>query len=173
MFTYLYYLRVVIYCSCYFFSLGWAWGGARNFNVSLTGRPQQTTRIDFHNTQHEGTPFCGLLWHSLNSWWWYIWSGFLCFSVLLKLTLKLGCMWSFVLPLLAGIFFAFSMKIQIIMQSNLLIKMYGLVTKEWNRPHASLTALLDVMISHVSSLWPWDGARAVKQLWQRSKRLWF
>lgn len=137
MFTHLYYLRVVIYCSCYFFSWGGR-GGGRNFDVFLTGKPQQTTRIDFHNTQHEGTPFCWLLWHSLNSLWWYIWSGFLCFSVLLKPTLKLGCIGPFVLPLLAGInFFPFSIKIEIIMQSNLLIKMYGLVTQEWNRPHAS------------------------------------
>lgn len=144
MFTHLYYLRVVIYCSCYFFFLGV--GG--NFDVSLTGRPQQTTRIDFHNTQHEGTPFCWLFWHSLNSLWWYIWSGFLCFSVLLKPTLKLGCIRSFVRPLLAGInFFPFSMKIQIMMQLNLWIKMYGLVPKEWNRPHVSLTALLDRMVS--------------------------
>lgn len=75
MFTHLYYLRVVIYCSCYFFSRG----RGRNFDVSLAGRPQQTTRIHFHNTQHEGTPFRWLLWHSLNSLPWYIWSGFLCF----------------------------------------------------------------------------------------------
>lgn len=56
MFTHLHYLRVVIYCSSYFFfPLG------RNFDVSLTERPQQTTRIDFHNTQQEGTLFCWLL----------------------------------------------------------------------------------------------------------------
>lgn len=79
--------------------------------------------------------------------------------MLLKPTLNPGCIWSFVLSLLAGINFSpFSMKIQIIMQSNLLIKIYGLVTKEWDRPHASLTALFDIMISHVSALWHSDEA---------------
>lgn len=48
----------------FFFSWGGWGGGGRNFNVSLIGRPQQTTRIDFHNTQHEGTLFCWLLWQS-------------------------------------------------------------------------------------------------------------
>ena len=50
---------------------------------------------------------------------------------------------------LAGINFCpFSMKIQIMMQSDVLIKMNGLVTKELNRPNTSLTTLSEIRIFH-------------------------
>lgn len=47
---------------------------------------------------------------------------------------------------LAEIFFPFSMKIQIIIQLDLLIKMSDLVTKELNGPNTSLTALFDLRL---------------------------
>lgn len=53
---------------------------------------------------------------------------------------------------LSWIFFPFCVKIQIIILSGLLINMSGLVIKELNRPNASLTALFDLIISHVNSL---------------------
>lgn len=49
---------------------------------------------------------------------------------------------------LAEIFF-FSIKIQTIIQLDLLIKMSDLVTKELNRPNVPLTALFDLIL-HVN-----------------------